>query len=598
VKKIRWLLAVVVFAIVRADASNLTLFETTTNTSQFAPFTDPLPIPPRLVIPKDQSDVTIRLSQFGALVYPGSKVTTQMWGYNGTSPGPVIEVEKDQLVRIHWKNELPKTHLLPAPKDMMNTGPLPGERTVMDGPKTVAEANEMPGMNPGAMSGAGNLPEVRNITHLHGAAVWELNPMDRLHNNDGWPDAWNVPGEEQIAEYPNAQDARTLWYHDHAVGETGRNVAAGLVGMYIIHDSFERSLNLPSGKYEIPLILQTLGIKPNGSLFYTNEISTEFYGNAATVNGKILPYLSVEPRKYRFRILNASNSRMYGLKLVESANRTEPGPGFYQIGTDAGFLEKTALLNDPTEPNAPLLFLASAERADVIVDFSKSAGKQFILSNTNSITDPDGEIPLAQIMLFKVEDKVTEEDTSSLPMNIRPIKRLNPEQVAQTRKILITETDYSNGTSLFQLNKRSWYYKKTDDQGDYWDYEIDTKPVIGTSETWELVNTTVMIHPFHVHLVQFQILDRRPFDVDQYNLTGKVVFTGPAVPPDPNESGWKDVVRSNPRQITRIIMRFEPYPGYYVYHCHLLEHEDMDMMIPFQVVAPFGLFEGINGSGY
>ena len=125
-----------------------------------------------------------------------------------------------------------------------------------------------------------SMPDVRMVTHLHGAAVSESDPMDRAHNNDGWPDAWIRQGQEQIAEYPNPQTARTLWYHDHAMGETGRNVAAGLAGMYIIHDDYERSLNLPSGKYEIPLLIRSHGVNSDGTLYYTNDIGNEYYGNS------------------------------------------------------------------------------------------------------------------------------------------------------------------------------------------------------------------------------------------------------------------------------------------------------------------------------
>lgn len=578
-KKLLFFALVIGISIFPADTKNLDAEEVDGFSAFTSLFVDPLPIPSRLVVPANQSDITVRLTQVSTQLYKSFTAQTLRWGYNGSSPGPTIEVERGQKVRVHWKNELSTQHVLPAPQGMMNDGPAIGDRVVLDGPS-------MPGMTMGDNSST--LPQVRNVTHLHGAAVWEPDPMNRHFNSDGWPDAWNVPGEEQIAEYPNVQDARTLWYHDHAIGETGRNVAAGLLGMYIIHDGFERGLNLPSGKYEIPLIFQTMGVKPNGSIFYTEEIDNEFYGNAVAVNGKILPYLEVEPRKYRFRMLNGSNARMLGLKLADFANRQTPGPGFYQIGTDSGFLEKTVLLNDPNDPQAPQLFLASGERADVIIDFSKYSGRSFILTNTHSNTDPDGEINIPQIMLFKVGTQVSEEDKSSLPNYIRHIERLKPEDTVQTRKIILSEIDNPDGSTCFQLDKRPWFYKKKDQNGTYWDYAIDKKPVLGTSEVWELVNTTAMIHPFHIHLVDFQVLDRRPFDVDQYSKTGKVAYTGPAVLPDANEMGFKDVVRSNPGEVTRIIMRFLPYPGYFVYHCHILEHEDMDMMIPFQVVSPLG----------
>src|ERR1700745_4358291 len=126
------------------------------------------------------------------------------------------------------------------------------------------------------------------------------------------------------------------------MGETGRNVAAGLAGLYLIHDSYERSLNLPSGKYDVPLLIRSHGVNADGSLYYTNDIGTEYYGNSVSVNGKLWPYLNVEPRKYRFRFINGSNARSYAMKLVDLADQSS-GPAFFQIGTDSGFLEKTAV---------------------------------------------------------------------------------------------------------------------------------------------------------------------------------------------------------------------------------------------------------------
>jgi spore coat protein A len=507
-------------------------------TLAFEKFVDPLPTPPRIVIgPNDPNELTVTLQQFQAKLHRDLPETTQ-WGYDGSSPGPTIEVESGKPLRVHWKNQLPTTHLLAAPKNM-----------------------DM----------GNNWPDVRTVTHLHGAVVTEADPMDRQHNNDGWPDAWITPGQETLAEYPNPQDARILWYHDHAMGETGRNVATGLVGMYLIHDNYERSLNLPSGDYDLPLIFQAKGLNPNGTLYYTSDIQNEFYGNVVAVNGKVWPYLSVEPRKYRFRMVNTSNARSLAFKVVDFNNPNNAGPAIYQIGSDSGFLENTAILNDPTDSHSPRLTLAPSERADVIVDFSKFAGKTLLLQN-NSITDPDSELALPQILMFKVGAQVSSSDTSSLPMKMRPIPRLDPEQVAATRQIVLQQNNPSNGPQVMQLN------------GKLWNDPIEEKPVLGSTEIWELVNTTIIMHPFHMHLVQFQVLDRTPFDANAYASTGKINFTGPAVMPDANEMGWKDVVRTPAFMVTRIIVKFGPYPGYYVYHCHILEHEDMDMMRPFEIV--------------
>jgi spore coat protein A len=552
----------------------------------FTPFVDPLPILPRLVVPGDQREITVHLTQFHSKLHRDFTNSTTMWGYNGASPGPVIEVESGHPLRVHWKNELPITHVLSAPSLMMTAGPMPGDRIVFDGPKSAAQDEQGGFFHMLFDTNSTGLPDVRNVTHLHGAKVSETDPMNPLENNDGWPDAWTVPGQEQVSDYPNDQDARTLFFHDHAFGETGRNVAAGLVGVYEIHDDFERSLNLPSGAYDIPIVFQGSIISGfDGSRKYTDRVDNEYYGNSVLVNGKLLPFLSVEPRKYRFRFVNASNARAYGLSLVDIIDHKTPGPPFMQIGSDAGFLERAVTTSDYANPAPLQLFLASAERADVIVDFSKFAGRNFVLFNTNAVTDPDGEIAVPQLMEFKVEKQVSGTDTSSLPTEIRHIEPLAPAAAVATRRIVLSQEDHPDGSTLFQLDKRSWVYPKKDDRGQsYWDYEISNKAKANTTEIWEIVNTSTLQHPFHVHLVQFQVLDRRPFDVDAFNAHGNVIYTGDAKAPDANESGWKDVIRANAHQVTRLIMHFGPETGYYVYHCHILEHEDMDMMVPFQVV--------------
>jgi spore coat protein A len=231
-------------------------------------FKDPLPIPPRIVVPATPTaDLTVTMTQFQTQYYHDLPMTT-VWGYNGMTPGPTIEVEAGTDLTVHWVNQLPATHFLKA-----NPPSMPG----------------MPGM-PGP-----TLPDVRTVVHLHGAVVSQPQTMDAARDNDGWPDAWITPGQEQTAEYPNQQTSRTLWYHDHAMQTTGRNVYAGLVGMYVIHDAYERSLNLPSGDYEIPLIFEARGFNDDGSLYYPTVTGTDYYGNAVAVNGKVWPYLNVEP---------------------------------------------------------------------------------------------------------------------------------------------------------------------------------------------------------------------------------------------------------------------------------------------------------------
>src|SRR5262249_51783096 len=268
---------------------------------------------------------------------------TELWTFYGFFPGPTFEAWSGDPIKVLWRNSLPTKH------------PLPIDPTIHG-----AEADK---------------PAVRTVVHLHGHKA--------LPESDGYPEAWFTHGFEQMGpyfsnrlyEYPNDQRAATLWYHDHALGITRLNNYMGLAGMYILRDEIEESLNLPSGDFEIPLVVQDRSLAPDGSLVYPAQTPgnpllppvwiPEFFGENILVNGKIWPFLTVEPRKYRFRILNASNSRFYRLTLAESdedgrltGNR---GPEFVQIGSDGG------LLGHPV-PRATIL-AAPAERYDVIIDF-------------------------------------------------------------------------------------------------------------------------------------------------------------------------------------------------------------------------------------
>ena len=248
----------------------------------------------------------------------------------------------------------------------------------------------------------------------------------------------------------------------------------------------------------------------------------------------------------------------------------KPGPAFYQIGSDGGLLQNTAILNDPADPAAMRLKLAPAERADVIIDFSQYAGKQLVLDNTNR-DGKDGELAVPQLMLFKVLPQLTKPDVSQLPTSMKAIPILNPANASIARQIDLTQVDMGNNMQMLLLNGKAWHDPITE------------RVQLGSTEIWKLVNTTGDMHPFHIHLVQFQMLDRTPFNADQYLKTGQFVVTGASQPPDSNELGWKDVLRLEPGMMTRIIMKFDTYTGFYVFHCHILEHEDMDMMRPFEV---------------
>jgi spore coat protein A len=451
-------------------------------------------------------------------------------------------VNSGESLEVRWKNDLPSSHVLPV------------------------EMKHDPGMGMDP-----SLPQVRTTIHLHGAAVPESRSHDRFHNNDGWPDDWIVPGETQIATYPNAQSARMLWYHDHAMGVTARNVVAGLAGVYIIRDAFEKRLNLPKDDYEIPLFFETKDFTDEGTLTYPSVMSAEVYGSTAPVNGKICPFLRVEPRKYRFRMVNAASARSFAFKLLDVTDQSD-GPPLVQIGTDGGFLENPVILNEPGNPQSQRLLLSPAERADVVVDFSRSAGKIFLLHNNSTASAGEGQLYLPNIMLFKVDLPLKSPDHTVIPKKMKRITRARDIKQIAHRRIVLNQVLTQNLPPVMTLNDQVW--------GD----PISDKIHLGATEVWEILNPLTDTHPFHLHLVQFQILSREKFDVDEFQRTQEIRFDGAPEVPSRSELGWKDTVTLYPGTITRIISRFGPYPGKFVYHCHILEHEDMGMMRPFEVV--------------
>ncbi|MFZ5969913.1 MAG: multicopper oxidase family protein [Bacillota bacterium] len=463
---------------------------------------------------------------------------TMVWGYEGICPGPTIVTKRDRHVFVRWVNNLPPRHFLPI------------DRT---------------------LHGAIDTPEVRTVVHLHGADV--------APDSDGYPEAWYTKDyretgsafSRKVYRYTNHQQAAALWYHDHALGITRLNVYAGLAGFYIIRDDLEPRLNLPRGPYEIPLMIQDKSFNSDGSLFYPSQppfpvpvnpsVVPAFIGETIVVNGKVWPHLKVEPRKYRFRLLNASNTSAYTLRLFN-------GQSFYQIGTDGGLLSKPVELKS--------LIIEPAERADIIIDFSQNKGENIVL--TNDSTDPNR----ASVMQFKVVLPLKGKDTSVIPPELYFVTPIPEDMATEVRYLTLSASRDRFGRPMLLLDNMMW------------DDPATEKPKLDSIEIWNILNLTQFPHPIHLHLVQFQILDRRPFDVAHYQATGEIKYTGDPIPPDENERGWKDTVRAQPGQITRIIAHFKHHAGDYVWHCHILEHEDHDMMRPLQVVKCHG---GAHGSG-
>ncbi len=438
---------------------------------------------------------------------------TKLWTYGGSWPGPTIETRTGQGIQVEWANELPEKHFL-----------------AIDHRLHGAEADK---------------PEVRAVVHVHGAKA----PPE----SDGWPEDWYVPGKSATYYYPNAQDPAMLWYHDHAMGINRLNIYAGLAGAYIVRDSIEDALNLPKGQFEVPLILCDRFLLKDGSLDYPVSGKSgepwvpEVFGNAMTVNGKLTPYLDVEPRKYRFRVLNASNGRFYHLSL-------SGGQPFHQIGTDQGLLPAPIAIQD--------FVLAPGERVDLVIDFNFHPGAQIVLNND--------AFPMMQFRVARAKAA----DTSSLPSALRPVPKIPESAAVRTRLLTIDEYMNRAAESMLMLLNRA-----------HWHMPITEKPVLDSTEIWSIVNPTDDSHPIHLHLVRFQILDRRKFDTYAYMTTGRLRLIEETEPPEPSESGWKDTVRAHAGMVTRFIVRFEGYPGKYVYHCHVLEHEDNEMMRPYEVVA-------------
>jgi FtsP/CotA-like multicopper oxidase with cupredoxin domain len=321
------------------------------------------------------------------------------------------------------------------------------------------------------------------------------------------------------------------------------------------------------------------------------------------VNGKIWPYLNVEPRKYRFRFLNGAQARFFSLALADRST-SAPGPAFNQIGTDGGYLAEPVLMNDPANTHSPRLLLAPGERADVVIDFSGlTPGTEMILKNTAKAPYPKGDAPdgqtTGQVMLFRVVP-LTSPDLSSVPAFLATVNRLTNPTV--TRTMTLNEQQDDGAPVAVLLN------------GSTYDGGTPVTPALGTTEMWEVVNMSGDTHPIHIHLVQFQLLNRQKFNTEKYEkaftaanpLLPTTSYTpvsvtpylkGKPVPADPNERGWKDTYRMNPGEVTRVLIRFAPQdesPAYvfdataepgYVWHCHILEHEENDMMQAFHMVA-------------
>lgn len=561
-------------------------------------YTDSLPKPSKLT----GRNLQITASEFEQQVLsqppyplpsgcPSSNGKTRVWGYSGSYPGPSIEAMRGNPTTVTWVNNLSNPLLYP---------------NVLTVDQSLHWAGSMGGL------GSSNpyRGEVPLSTHLHGAMVSSI--------VDGHPDDWftsSLLPKGKKFTYINDQEGATLWYHDHAMGVTRLNVYAGLAGFYLLRDKFEETLHLPGNshdnpQYEREIVIQDRSFDKNGQLVFPHDGDThpywlpEFFGDVIVVNGKTWPHLEVEPRRYRFHLLNGSNARFYTLSM-------ENGLPFWQIGTDAGFLDAPVKVSKLT--------LAPGERADVVVDFSKvAAGSWFLLKNEATAPNPNGDDvdpnTTGQIMQFRVVANVTTKDHTFDPEkrptlraenSIVRLKKIafdqNGTPKVKVRRLTLNEIESSNMNPLVMLLDG----KKFDDA-------VSELPTEGSTEIWEIINLTVDAHPMHLHLVPFQLLNRQKFSLGEYlkaqrsnpsvtpNIMTYLEPGIPLMPPDENEKGWKDVIRANPGEVTRVLVRFAPpdtpanvlnaqFPFNpaqglgYVWHCHIIDHEDNEMMRPYKV---------------
>ena len=522
-------------------------------------YTTPLPLPADAT-PIAPNSYRLTMKETTQQLHPAFGPVTKVWGYDdgthGTSyPGPTLQVQAGTPTSVEWINGLPSEHLLPV-----DTRLTPG-----------------------------NTDDPLTLTHFHGGFIPAA--------DDGNPALTpGLPvGATQAVSYPNAQPAAPTWYHDHALGMTRLNVMAGLAGFYLSRDENDTGeepnpMNVPGGAYEIPLAIQDRLLTPTGQIDYPTQPAPlgpwvpEFFGDTAVVNGAVTPYAEVEPRMYRFRILNGSNARFYNLRMMGS-------PPMWQIGTDQGLLTKPVRLKG--------IVIAPGERADVVVDFRRLRGKNIELRNAPlpaGVVSPAS--PLTTVMQFRVGRNATEPGPSQIPTSLpgEPVD-LPTTGFAASRNITLEEVLDAGGNPVrLELNGKMF----DDPVG-----PNDERPQADTVEEWRFVNLSADTHPMHLHLTRFQVVDRWSFDVAAYTADAEAAHDADQPNPDPmnakykprlinngvaaEERGWKDTVRANPGQFTRIRVKFDLPPGTdapqrYVYHCHILVHEDNDMMRPYDVV--------------
>lgn len=442
--------------------------------------------------------------------------------------------------------------------------------------------------------------ETRILTHLHGA----IDSGDSDGNPFATPFAYSS-GATQTARYPNEQAATLSWYHDHLLGDTRMNVVAGLAGGYLLRDAFDSGSNplLPNGAFELPMVVQDRMFNPDGSLLYpVAPLSTngpwigEYFGDVMLVNGKIWPTLTVQPAVYRYRLLNGCNARILSLRIARSNDQTIP---MTIVGTEGGLL--------PLNPVAVTrMVLAPAERFDLICDFRNFAGQTLLMKNNNPPSPVSTPAPsLTTVMRFVVSSgtpsgSVPPAGSLTDPLvndAVKALTDLGPPTLSggTVKGRMITLNEIGAGTPAWRLNLNAIPY------GD--PAAVPETLKWNDVEDWYFVNFTPDTHPMHTHLFSFRVMGRYNFDANGYaaafgganGVPQKDVRTlapylkSNLIAPDPTETGLKETVKANPGQVTVVRAKFIPPSTVldstgqlteqkYVHHCHIVEHEDNDMM--------------------
>jgi spore coat protein A, manganese oxidase len=594
----------------------------------------PLVVPPPMPsTAPNQYEIALR--QFRQQVLPPGLPATTVWGYGSRNhpgsfnfPAFTIEAKAGVPTTVKWINELVDDkgrylpHLLPVDPTLHWANP-PGGLTRRDSHPTFATT-------PGRYRGP-----VPMVTHVHG--------MQGVGDeSDGYAEAWYLPAARDIPagyapvgtwynsfkfksqfkyglvwsagsatfRYPNAQRAGTLWFHDHTLGMTRLNVYAGPVGFWLIRggdddkvvDTRDRqTATLPSGAQEIPLAIQDRSFNTDGSLFYPDTRAffdavagpyipatdvppiwnPEYFGNCMVVNGRTWPFLTVEQRRYRMRLLNGCQSRF----LIVDASAI-PGLQVWQIGNEGGFLPAPVNLADL----GMKLLMGPAERADLIFDFTAVPAGAHTLRNAGPDA-PFGGLPIAanmradpattgQILQFRVKPRLGV-DATTPPLFMR-LPTIAPLPVATTtRRLALLESMsrfFAGAPVAALLGTMAATRKGLTPTARLWMDPITENPAPGSTEIWEIYNLTVDAHPIHIHDVLFEVMNRQKIHPSTSQpLDG-------ARPPEPYERGRKDTVTAYPGEVTRVRMTFGA-PGRFVWHCHIVEHEDNEMMRPF-VIGP------------